>query len=459
MSLAQNSYYLGCFNDGGPSNSNKNGDKRGLPNYRGNVNSIQACQDLAKKNDDFLFGLQYGGQCFTGSDLAEAIQWGKATGKSCDPQFGGAWVNQIYVINDNRKNQISNLQQQLNNANTKLSMTDASCIAMNTTWQQNFNNLQNQYSNTLTQLSDLQIKNANASIDISSAETNLSNLLNLVSNQVNNISKNFINTKAAESFSPLSIMREGLSSKPSPYDTLTNYQNNIQSLNNIVQSEQQRLQQKQQSVDSAFYTQNRLIEFNESAKKRTQAFNYIIIVIVIAFIIIFVLLVIYRFLPFIPVPFFVVLILSVAIIIIIYKLVDIYSRWNMDYDIYSLQQPVLHSINYDLSNNPLINSRSNILNSLNINSCQDPNSCQGPNCCSTGTTWNAVQGKCFPMTTSPTTPSPMTPSPMTPSPMTPSPMTPSPMTPSPMTPSPTTTKQPFQNMEPSEYNSYSQYKM
>jgi hypothetical protein len=38
-------------------------------------------------------------------------------------------------------------------------------------------------------------------------------------------------------------------------------------------------------------------------------------------------------------------------------------------------------------------------------------------------------------------------------------MTPSPMTPSPMTPSPTTTKQPFQNMEPSEYNSYSQYKM
>ena len=44
-----------------------------------------------------IFGVQDGGQCFTGSNLQQAIQYGQQfNGNSC-PQMGGSWTNQVYV--------------------------------------------------------------------------------------------------------------------------------------------------------------------------------------------------------------------------------------------------------------------------------------------------------------------------------------------------------------------------
>jgi hypothetical protein len=47
-----------------------------LPNNRGTVKTVKDCEALAKKNGDNIFGLQYGGECWTGKDMEKATQFG-----------------------------------------------------------------------------------------------------------------------------------------------------------------------------------------------------------------------------------------------------------------------------------------------------------------------------------------------------------------------------------------------
>jgi hypothetical protein len=169
------------------------------------------------------------------------------------------------------------------------------------------------------------------------------------------------------------------------FDTIANYQNNIQNLNSIVMNEEERLQQKRKTVDDALFTQNRMIEFNESLRKRYSAFNYIVITFVVAFIIIFLLLLLNRFLPFIPVTFFISIILVIAIIVSFRKYYNISSRWNMDYDIYNYQPPVIQQpIPPTISSNDVITPTPTLA------------SCIGSKCCSEGTTWCPLRGVCEP---------------------------------------------------------------
>ena len=76
--------YLGCYNDTG---------NRAIPNYVGNVNNQQECQDYAISNNAALYGVQDYGQCFIGNDINQAIQYGSTS--NC-PDMGGAWTNQLY---------------------------------------------------------------------------------------------------------------------------------------------------------------------------------------------------------------------------------------------------------------------------------------------------------------------------------------------------------------------------
>jgi hypothetical protein len=169
------------------------------------------------------------------------------------------------------------------------------------------------------------------------------------------------------------------------FDTIANYQNNIQNLNSIVNNEEERLQQKRKTVDDALFTQNRMIEFNESLRKRYSAFNYIVITFVVAFIMIFLLLLLNRFFPFIPVAFFISVILGIAIIVSFSKYYNISSRWNMDYDIYNHDPPL---IQHTTTSSDLTNGGSVPTPTLA--------SCIGSKCCSEGTTWCPLRGVCEP---------------------------------------------------------------
>jgi len=56
---------------------------RAIPNYRGNVTEFEQCANLASTNNDFVFGVQYGGQCWTGRNIPNSEKYGTLIENSC----------------------------------------------------------------------------------------------------------------------------------------------------------------------------------------------------------------------------------------------------------------------------------------------------------------------------------------------------------------------------------------
>jgi hypothetical protein len=93
--------YIGCYNDAA-----QNGSPRSLPNSLGfgdisttekYASVIDECRIKAQNRGDTLFGIQAGGQCWSGSDLRRATSAGllNPSDPKCTP-LGNSWVNQIY---------------------------------------------------------------------------------------------------------------------------------------------------------------------------------------------------------------------------------------------------------------------------------------------------------------------------------------------------------------------------
>ena len=99
---------LGCFKDGG---------SRRLPYQVPGSHSHESCRYWSQRRGHPYYGLQYGGQCFTGTDLNKAKSYGKLNDSSCNmrgrdkshsywnksPNFqilGGTWANDIYSTNE-----------------------------------------------------------------------------------------------------------------------------------------------------------------------------------------------------------------------------------------------------------------------------------------------------------------------------------------------------------------------
>jgi len=96
IQMTSGSYnYAGCYNDTG---------NRAIPNYKGNVSSVDQCQAIANNNSAMIFGVQDGGQCFTtnaitnNNQISQQINKAKQYGANnqCGP-LGNAWTNQVYI--------------------------------------------------------------------------------------------------------------------------------------------------------------------------------------------------------------------------------------------------------------------------------------------------------------------------------------------------------------------------
>lgn len=80
--------YIGCFND----TSN-----RAIPNYLGQVSSVDECKQLAYNSKNVIFGVQDNGYCFGGNNLTQAQEYGRNVNRNqCGP-MGESWTNQVYV--------------------------------------------------------------------------------------------------------------------------------------------------------------------------------------------------------------------------------------------------------------------------------------------------------------------------------------------------------------------------
>jgi hypothetical protein len=82
--------YKGCYNDTGV---------RAIPTRQTNVSSVDQCAQIAESKNQNVFGVQYGGECWTGLNEQEAYQYSTNFNKSSCPILGGTWTNQVYVRN------------------------------------------------------------------------------------------------------------------------------------------------------------------------------------------------------------------------------------------------------------------------------------------------------------------------------------------------------------------------
>jgi hypothetical protein len=167
--------------------------------------------------------------------------------------------------------------------------------------------------------------------------------------------------------------------------TSQNVLNNQAEIDTIVQTEQDRLMAKKQEIDSHIFSQNRLIELNDSYRKRQEAYLYIIFILVISGIFIILLLKLRKIIPYPMIAeVFLILIVVFDIIYIIKLLWNIYKRDNLNYDNLVFNAPIDASGASSSTTNNNADLLNNAAGSL----------CIGQTCCSGNTIWNPTTYEC-----------------------------------------------------------------
>jgi len=156
-----------------------------------------------------------------------------------------------------------------------------------------------------------------------------------------------------------------------------------QSMNQIVSNETARLNDKKQTVDNAYSSQQRAIYMNENVQKRYSAYTKIIVIWVIAAFVLLIFNLIEPFMTFLPPFFFTIKYITVFATVFIYTFIifnDIQKHERLDYD--------------RLYNKPLDASYSDISYS-DTSSNFSMAGCVNEVCCASGTIWDSSSGTCL----------------------------------------------------------------
>jgi hypothetical protein len=169
------------------------------------------------------------------------------------------------------------------------------------------------------------------------------------------------------------------------------------SMKSIIDNEVDRLNRKKASVDSAIFGQKRMAQFSDSYSKKYFAQTKILFVIIIVLIIYLGLTYLNNFIP-VPTGIFVFVMLVIggfALMVIVFTLRDINSRYNMDFDKLNLAAPSSYTVGGGITGN-IYGATGGLL-------------CVGESCCPagnpTGAVWNKNTQQClsFGSVVSPTT--------------------------------------------------------
>lgn len=164
-----------------------------------------------------------------------------------------------------------------------------------------------------------------------------------------------------------------------------------QQMNQILMQENARLRQKKIGVDDAITSQRRLIELNESYRKKSLQYINMLLVIIIVALIYLGLVLLRRNFPIIPKMVFnvsIAILFAVGMLLILSIASKINKRDEMNFDKLAFVPPPDTSGNVYTSGN--VSSSSSYLASMNLGAY-----CMNGNCCSEGTLWNEEQLKCI----------------------------------------------------------------
>lgn len=154
-----------------------------------------------------------------------------------------------------------------------------------------------------------------------------------------------------------------------------------QSMDQIVSNEKVRLNEKKQTVDNAYSSQQRAIYMNENLQKRYSAYSKILIIWVIAAFVLFLFNLIEPFMTFLPPFFFPIKYVTIFSTVFIYTFLiynDIQRHERLDYD--------------RLYNKPLDASYTDISGYSDVSYSMA--GCINEVCCASGTVWDPSSGTC-----------------------------------------------------------------
>lgn len=163
-------------------------------------------------------------------------------------------------------------------------------------------------------------------------------------------------------------------------------------INNILNTEDARLESKKSSIDDAISGQKRLIQLNDTYRKRYSAYNNLILIIVLALIIIIALIFLNKIFPFIPefvYTLLYIIILSGTAIYSWFVISDIQKRDKLDYDKHTRPAPATAD---ELKKNAEKAAKAGDL----LASIDASLGCKSEGCCTVGTKWSATDNKCIP---------------------------------------------------------------
>jgi hypothetical protein len=164
------------------------------------------------------------------------------------------------------------------------------------------------------------------------------------------------------------------------------------SVNNILKTENERLDSKKASIDNAITGQKRLMQLNDTYRKRYSAYINLVLIIVLALIIIIVLIFINKVFPFIPefvYTLLYIIILSGTAIYCWFVINDIQKRDKFDYDKHTRPAPATTE---ELKKNAEAAAKAGNL----LASIDSALGCKSEGCCTVGTKWSAADNKCIP---------------------------------------------------------------
>ena len=179
-------------------------------------------------------------------------------------------------------------------------------------------------------------------------------------------------------------------------------------INKVLENEDKRLYDKQQSIENAKTSKNRLISMNDNFSKRMQEYTKIIMVAIVAILLFLGTLLLKNKFPGIPDGLFTVIaiiIFSVSAIYCIMLYQKIINRDPTNFDEINPESPVVLSAQQIQNEMAAKAAKGDLTGSINLGGCV------GPSCCGSEisgssvlrkTVWDPIQQKCLAVPTAPT---------------------------------------------------------
>jgi hypothetical protein len=164
-------------------------------------------------------------------------------------------------------------------------------------------------------------------------------------------------------------------------------------MSDILKTEQDRLMAKKAQIDNEITGKQRMIDLNESYRKKQSQYIYILMILVVVLIVYICIVKIKQFIPDIPdslIDLILIALFSFTIVYIYTLIRGIFNRDNMNYDNLKLGPPP------GASNSDVLNQQRKAAQSGDLlGSIANPNICVGQNCCAVDSTWDSGIYKCI----------------------------------------------------------------